>query len=402
MKRVNMTKEVARKIPPLLPSTGTRSVLLFVETSREFGRGLLHGIARYSRLHGPWRVHRWPGALDSSLPPEWRSLKIDGAIVRDVKAVEGLAHSGVPVIFAQHSKESYAPFPAIITESESIGCMAAEHFLDRGFQHFAWCGYDDFIWSRRRAQHFAQRLQQAGFEVSLYQQPASKRSRVIRNEQNIIADWLLSLPKPVAVMCCNDDRALEVIEACKQADYDVPGHVAILGVDNDVLVCDLADPPISSIALNTEGAGYEAARLLDRLMSGGKMAGQVIPVHPTHIVTRMSTDMLAVTDANVAAALRFIRRHPNRLIQVDDVVDASNVSRRVLEKRFKAVLRRSVHQEIRRVRVNSIIQLLVGTDMSIREIAAHCGFDGVEHIARYFREETGVSLRDYRKRHAPR
>ncbi len=379
------------------------SVLLFVETSREFGRGLLHGIAKYSRLHGPWRVYRWPGALDSSLP-EWKHLKIGGAIVRDVGVVEGLAHSGIPVIFAQHNRESYAPFPAIITESQAIGCMAAEHFLDRGFQHFAYCGFDDFAWSRGRGQHFKQRLVQAGFEVNTYRHPAGRQSAAgtDKNEQNLIAEWLRSLPKPVAVMCCNDDRALQVVEACKQANYEVPDRVAVLGVDNDVLVCDLADPPISSISLNTEGAGYEAARLLDRLMKGEPMGGQVIGVSPTHIVTRMSTDVLTVSDPHVAAALQFIRRNPNRLIQVSDVVEATNASRRVLEKRFKAVLRRSVHQEIRRVRVGHIVQLLIGTDMSITEIALHGGFDGVEHIARYFRKETGMSLRDYRKRHAPR
>jgi len=375
------------------------SVLLFVETSREFGRGLLHGIAKYSRVHGPWRVYRWPGALDSVLP-EWKYLKIDGAIVRDVKVVEALAHSGIPVIFAQHNKESYAPFPGIITDSASIGSIAAEHFLDRGFQHFAYCGFDEFAWSRGRAQHFAERLRRAGFETNVYEQPTSRRA--LRNEQSRIADWLASLPTPVAVLCCNDDRALQVIEACKLVNLDVPDPVAVLGVDNDVLVCDLADPPISSIALNTEGAGYEAARLLESLMKGEAMAGQVIPVRPRHIVTRMSTDMLAVTDKDVAAALRFIRRNPNRLIQVGDVVEATNVSRRVLEKRFKTMLRRSVHQEIRRVRVNNIIQLLVGTDMSVTDIAAHCGFDGVEHIARYFRKETGASLREYRKRYAPR
>jgi LacI family transcriptional regulator len=378
------------------------SVLLFVETSREFGRGLLHGIAKYSRLHGPWRVYRWPGALDSSLP-EWKHLKIGGAIVRDVGVVEGLARSGIPVIFAQHNRESYAPFPAIITESQAIGCMAAEHFLDRGFQHFAYCGLDDFAWSRGRGQHFKQRLVQAGFEVNTYRHPAgNKAAGTDKNEQNLIAEWLRSLPKPVAVMCCNDDRALQVVEACKQANYEVPDRVAVLGVDNDVLVCDLADPPISSISLNTEGAGYEAARLLDRLMKGEPMGGQVIGVSPTHIVTRMSTDVLTVSDPHVAAALQFIRRNPNRLIQVSDVVEATDASRRVLEKRFKAVLRRSVHQEIRRVRVGHIVQLLIGTDMSITEIALHGGFDGVEHIARYFRKETGMSLRDYRKKHAPR
>jgi len=399
-----MVDEIVARMSESSHGVEAPSVLVFVETSREFGRGLLHGIAKYSRLHGPWRVYRWPGALDSSLP-EWKHLKIDGAIVRDVGVVEGLAHSGIPVIFAQHNRESYQPFPAIITESQAIGCMAAEHFLDRGFQHFAYCGLDEFPWSRGRGQHFAQRLAQAGFEVNLYRQPASTGHRAVRNDrndQNVIAEWLRTLPKPVAVMCCNDDRALQVIEACKQVDYEVPNRVAVLGVDNDVLVCDLADPPISSIALNTEGAGYEAARLLERLMKGEPMAGQAIGVSPTHIVTRMSTDVLAVSDPDVSAALQFIRRNPNRLIQVNDVVEATNVSRRVLEKRFKAILRRSVHQEIRRVRVGHIVQLLIGTDMSITEIATHGGFDGVEHIARYFRKETGMSLRDYRKRHAPR
>jgi LacI family transcriptional regulator len=378
----------------------TPSVLLFIETSREFGRSLLYGIARYSRLHGPWRVYRQPAGLESALP-EWRELRIDGAIVRDVKMAESLAHSGLPVIFAQHRKESYAPFPVIITDSSAIGTMAAEHFLGRGFQNFAYCGLDDYVWSRMRAHHFIERIRKAGFDTSLYRQPASKAKRARRSELNLIAAWLQSLPKPLALMCCNDDRALQVIEACKLANLYVPDDVAVLGVDNDVLICDLADPPISSIALNTEVAGHEAAELLDGLMKGGPMTGQKIWVRPTHIVTRMSTDILAVSDAEVAAALRFIRRHPNRFLQVDDVVQATNVSRRVLEKRFKTILRHSVYQEIRRIRVDHIIQLLLGTDMSITEIAVRSGFEGVEHISRYFRKETGVSLRTYRKKYAP-
>jgi len=238
--------------------------------------------------------------------------------------------------------------------------------------------------------------------VNLYRQPKARAKRAWKSEQNLIGEWLKALPKPVALMCCNDDRALQVIEACKLAELYVPDQVAVLGVDNDVLICDLADPPISSIALNTEVAGHDAARLLDQLMSGEEMAGQEVRVRPTHIVTRMSTDMLAVTDREVAAAVRFIRRNPSRMMQVNDVVDATNVSRRVLEKRFKAILRRSVYQEIRRVRVNYIVGLLVGTDMSITEIAVKSGFDGVEHISRYFRKETGTSLREYRKRRGPK
>ena len=120
-------------------------------------------------------MYRWPGALDSLLP-EWKHLKIDGAIVRDVKAVEGMAHSGLPVIFAQHNKDSYAPFPAIITDSAAIGYMAAEHFLDRGFQNFAYCGLEEFLWSRRRAEHFAQRLTAGGFRGQCIQ-PAGLEGR---------------------------------------------------------------------------------------------------------------------------------------------------------------------------------------------------------------------------------
>jgi LacI family transcriptional regulator len=137
-------------------------------------------------------------------------------------------------------------------------------------------------------------------------------------------------------------------------------------------------------------------------MKGGRMNGQEIWVHPTHIVTRMSTDILAVADRDISTAVCYIRRNPNRMIQVDDVVRATNVSRRVLEKRFKAVLRRSVYQEIRRVRVGYIIQLLIDSNMSITEIAIEAGFDGVEHVSRYFRKETGMSLREYRNRHASR
>lgn len=377
------------------------SVFLFIETSREFGRGLLYGIARYSRLHGPWRVYRQSAGLESAFP-EWRDLKIDGAIVRDVTMAGNLVDSGLPLIFAQHNRESYAPFPAIITDSAAIGAMAAEHFLDRGFEHFAYCGLDEFVWSRLRGHHFGERLKRSGFTANLYRQPKARAKRAWKSEQNFIAEWLRSLPKPVALLCCNDDRALQVIEACTLAELYVPDQVAVLGVDNDVLICDLADPPISSLALSTEAAGHEAAKLLDRLMRGEAMAGQEIRVRPTHIVTRMSTDMLAVTDREVAAAVRFIRRNPNRMMQVNDVVEATSVSRRVLEKRFKAVLRRSVYQEIRRIRVNYIIELLVGTDMSITEIAVKSGFDGVEHISRYFRKETGISLREYRKRRGPR
>jgi len=390
--------------PPSYAGRGLRealTVLIFVETSREFGRGLLHGIARYSRLHGHWRIYQRPVALDSSLP-DWRDMKIDGAIARDVRVAQGLVHAGFPVVFVQHSRDLYEHFPCLVTDGQSISNMCAEHLLERGFKNFAFCGYDDFIWSRNRCRFFTEYISKAGHQAFVYSQPRSASKRLWKNEQYVLAEWLKGLPKPVALMACNDDRALQVVEACKLAGLAVPEDVAVIGVDNDPIVCELADPPISSIALTTEAAGYAAAELLDRLMHGEPMAGQRIMVYPTRVVARVSTDITAVTDPEVAAAVCYIREHADRPIQVADVVRATAVSRRVLENRFRTALRRSIHQEIQRVRVNHIMQLLVDTDLSVKEIARRSGFDSPGHIARYFRRVTGVSLREYRHRYTAR
>jgi LacI family transcriptional regulator len=214
-----------------------------------------------------------------------------------------------------------------------------------------------------------------------------------------MADWLKSLPKPVGLMTCTDDRSQDVVEASKIAGVHVPEDLAIIGVDNDELVCELSSPPLSSIALNTQRSGYEAAELLDKLMSRKriKMANLTIVVHPTHIVTRQSTDILAIEDRDVVAAVRFIRRNAREMIQVDDVVDTVAVSRRSLEQRFRRELGCSVLAEIKRARIDQVARMLVETNLSVSQIALALGYSGVENIARYFRSEKGMSPLAYRK-----
>ncbi len=376
-------------------------VALLIETSREYGRSFLYGIARYARLHGPWRVFRSHGDLGISRP-NWTDWKVDGAIMRDVARIENRLLPDTPIIFAQHNREDYAPYPSVITNSRIIGRMGAEHFLDRGFEHFAYCGFDEYAWSRGRSRHFTDRIKEAGFRTHVFTQSKQKSLRMWKNEQHALSRWLMSLPKPLALMCCNDDRALQAVEACKAADLVVPDEVAVLGVDNDVLVCELSDPPISSVALNTEEMGYEAAKLLDSLMHGNAMSGQIIDVIGTHIVTRQSTDILAVRDQDVRAAVHFMRENANQPLQVGDVVKETCVSRRVLEKKFRSTLRRSIFDEIRRIRIENIVHLLEETDMPISAIARSAGFDGIEHVARYCRKVLGMSLRDYRRQYVHR
>ena len=253
-------------------------------------------------------------------------------------------------------------------------------------------------WSRDRATSFAKYIKEAGYKTHFYKRPRSKALRSWENEQGRVAEWLRSLPRPIGLMACNDECGQNVIEACKQAGFRVPEEVAVIGVDNDELVCDLSDPPLSSVALNTERAGYEAAELLDKLMHGEEMNDQVIIDQATHIATRQSTDMLSIGDHDVAKAVNYIRRHARQTIRVSDVVAATTTSRRGLQQRFRKVLGRSVHDEIRRVRIQQVMQMLVETNLPVSRIARMLGYTGFEHISRYFRQEMSMSPLTYRKK----
>ena len=217
-----------------------------------------------------------------------------------------------------------------------------------------------------------------------------------------MADWLKDLPKPIGIMACNDDKGQHVIEACKIAELRIPEDVAVVGVDNDDLICDLCDPPLTSVALNVEKAGYETARLLDFMMSNKKSTlNKNIVVKPTYVRTRHSTDIIATEDKELTKAISFIRQNFRKDIKVEDVVESTLLSRRSLEQRFRNKLNRSINSEIRRIRVEHISKLLVETDLSISEIAYSLGFSSAEHISRYFQREKGKCPRDFRKVKTP-
>ena len=376
-------------------------VILLIETSRAYGRGLLQGIAKYARLHGPWVFYNEPGGL-ATVMPKMKHWNADGIIMRQSRRVSVALKSGAPFIISSHQQEPPKDTPFITTDDVKIGRMAAEYLLDRGFQYFAFCGFDDIYWSRNRCKNFSKRIAESGFETHIYKQPKSRTKRLWENEQVTMADWLKSLPKPVGVMTCNDDRSHHVSEACKTAGLGIPEQVAILGVDNDELACELSDSPLSSVALNVQKGGYEAAELLDKLMAGEKPKKQTIIIEPTHIVTRRSTDILAIEDHEVAEAVSFICRHSKEPIQVNDVVNEIALSRRVLERRFRKVLNRSVLGEIRRVRIEQVARMLVETNLPISRIASALGYYSVENIGRYFRREKGMSPLAYRKQYGPK
>lgn len=370
-------------------------VVLLIESSRSSGRSLLRGIADYARHHGPWAFYWEPGGLEKAWP-QLKTLGADGIILRDMEKLDDLLGYGLPAVVVGHSKHEVPGLANVITDSAAIGGMAAEHLLSCGFHHFAYCGIEAMPWSALRGESFSRRLAKAGYQTSVCPIAATQQLPGWHGERHL-ADWLKSLPKPLGIMACNDDRGEQVIEACKIAELQVPDEVGILGADNDELVCDLSDPPMSSVAVDFERAGYESAGVLDRLMRGRRLRHKKILVRATHVVPRRSTDIVAVDDRQVGHALRFIRDHAREVISVPTVAKAAGLSRRVLEKRFRQRLRRSVLHEIRRVRVEQICRMLVETNESISEIGRALGYEGTEHLARYFRQEKHMTPLAFRR-----
>jgi LacI family transcriptional regulator len=386
-------------------------VLLMMETSRKYGRSILRGIAKYSRAQGPWIFYRkapfyWGTSSKKATLQRLLKLDIDGIILREQREEElneSILALGLPVVVAPY-REIFPNLHNIVTDDVAIGKMAAEYLIRRGFKQFAYCGFGQmYYWSRDRSKGFSNRVSQAGFETHLYEyeQPKSRYPHSWEKEQVILVDWLKGLPKPVALMACNDDRSQHVLEACKIAGLNVPEQVAIIGLGNDDLVCDLASPPLSSIALGAEKGGYEAAATLDKLMKGKPVPNKRIIVPTLYVVTRQSTDILKIDDPYVSQALRFIYRRAKRdAIQVDDVLRAVPISRRSLYERFSRVLDRPVHEEIKRVRVDQLARMLVTTNLSISQIAHTLGCSDMKNLARYFKQAKGMSPLQYRKHHS--
>ena len=374
-----------------------RQVILLLESSRGSGRALLRGFAGYARHHGAWAFEWEPGGL-TEIGPRLNKLDADGIIVRDGKNIKQVLALGIPTVVVGHHREEYPGVAQVLTDSAEAARLAAEHLLGCGFKNFAFCGPSRFRWSEARRQSFQEHIARRGHEVHFFDAQSEGAKTTWGTQHRAMSRWLAALPKPVGIMACNDDYAQHLVAACKGADIHIPDQVGIIGVDNDELVCELASPPISSVAINFERAGFESARLLDRWIRQGKIpVPSRISAPATYVVARLSTDILAVDDPQLLKALRFIRDHARENIRVVDVARAGGLSRRALENRFRWELGRSILQEIRRIRVDLIARMLIETDLPVSQIAEALGYENLQHIARYFRKEKSMSLVAYRK-----
>ena len=381
-----------------------KKVLILIDTARVVGRKFLAGVERYINSHDQWEVCTLlPDYLIKNGQEQFTWFKLDeadGIIALDSKFTIEILKLNVPKLVSDTILEVVPGSTSIYTDSDKIGKKAAEYFIGLGFTNFAFCGFDDIPWSNKRFSSFSDIIKSsAAGRIFNYSDYPNRNPIGSFSDRVSIADWLESLPKPVSVFACNDDRGINVLEACRIAKLKVPEEVAVLGVDNDELVCGLSSPPMSSIDMNFEGAGYDSAKILNDQMDSGSDVSD-ITVEPFDIITRQSSNIMAVDDIELTNALVFIRQNYQKNIQVQDVVNSTSVSRRELELRFQKLLKKSIKDEINKHRIQLAKRKLMYSSQPIYVVANSLSFTDPEHFARFFKKNTGMSPRQFRRNYS--
>lgn len=362
---------------------------------------MLRGIAHYERSHGKWAAFLDDEARAEHEPHWIRSKKWDGVISRHTtpELVRSCAEQGIPLVDL-NDMPAFPGIPKIRPDNIALGHLGAEHFLERGFVNLAYCGYNNLGWAIERREGFVEALSLAGHKCEQFdvEYPGETTPAWDAKQITRLAAWLRRLPRPVGVMTCVDARAFQVMAAAQLSGLHVPEEVAVLGINNDSIRCVLSDPPLSSVAPDAFQSGYRAAEALSTMMAGGMPEDMDVRIEPLGVVTRPSTDILAIHDRCVATALNFIRERACQAVTVEDVLKHAFASRSQLERKFRKFLGRSPQAEIRRVQVEKIRQLLIETDFPLKKIADLTGFEHVEYLSVVFKRLTGESPGAFRKK----
>lgn len=377
-------------------------IALLIDTATTWGSGLIQGIAEYAHAHADWQFILGPrGKYEKLLlPAGWGG---DGVIARvtNRELADQLAGLGVPAINVSWYRFGEPSIPVCTCDEKAVAAMAAKYFIDLGFRQFAYCGSSirpDYVDGLRQA--FEEILTRRTYRCHSHSSswhpdsimpPATEFERLM--------EWLRGLPKPIGLLAFDCVQARQITEACEAAGVHVPHEVAVLGGEYDLLSCTISRPQLSSVDQGPRHVGYRAGELLAKLLNGEPQPALPVLLAPQRIITCQSTDTVAVDDDLLASAVRFIKSHSHQKIQVTDILKEVPISRRALEKGFRKLLGRSPAEEIRRIRVETAVQLLCDTSWSMPRIASAVGFERPELLTRAFRRELRTTPSEFRKRH---
>ena len=384
----------AHRRTPTLPH-----VALTVETSKGYGRELLFGISKYVRLHGPWSVYLAERGQDDPDPAWLSHWKGDGIITRslDMKLCRTARDRGIAVVSLRHLLAN-AEFPTFFPDQHLIATRIAEHFFERGFRNFAYVGVSgERGWERLRRESFINIVHQRGFSNIVIRPTLVEPDLDWEEQEERLVAWLRSLLVPVGIMVSHDTQGIQLLDACRRAGIRVPNDVAVVSVDNDTVLCELAATPLSSLDQNVQKLGFEAAATLDRMMSGEKVARRNYFIDPGEVIARQSSDVIAISDERIVKALKFVQEKACSGIGVNDIARAAGMSRRDLERKFAKEIGRTPLEEIQEIRFRRVRQLLLETDYVLPRIAEAAGFQYTEYLVRFFKAKSGMTPGQYRR-----
>lgn len=394
-------------------------IALLIESSRSYGRNLLAGIAAYARVYGPWTFYHEERSLGDPMPAgltHWRPQGIIARLENDT-LVRCIRRLNLPTVAVLHDK-TVPGIPGVVGDRQAVVRLAVEHLVKKRLENFAYCGLPGVTFSDDRCRLFVESLAAMGHCVDVFGSTSvAGKPRVRRSGQgktsarkegladiekeamwhsDELADWLRALPKPVGLMACNDMRAYQVLSVCRERGILVPDEVAVIGVDNDTVQCELCDPPLSSVDNNAQRVGYEAAAVLDRMIQGRGPVPELTLVEPAGVVARRSTDVLAIAEREVVEIVRHVRDRACSGLTPESLARHTSLSRSTLERWFMKHLGRSVNDEISRVRLDRVKELLITSDLALGEIARLSGFNHVETMQRVFKSVVGETPGRYR------
>ncbi len=375
-----------------------KQVALIVETATAFGRAVLTGVSQYIHEHEYWACFLTPGTA-TEFPRGLDEWSGDGVIasVYSHDVAEQIRAMGLPTVNVANGLAD-SGFPQVITDSVAIGRMAAEHLIEHGFTRLAYLGFPNLQYAVERRRGFTAAASEADVQSQWFWPEGSVEGVTWSAHRRYVAEWLKTLELPVGIMACHDVQGRTLVEVCNSVGLRVPEDVAVVAADDDHVLCDLSNPPMSSVDVAADVVGYRAAELLARMMKGRAIPNGPIHVPPRFLVARKSSDILAVEDEEVATALAYIRRNERRPINVENILEVVPMSRRSLERRFVKAIGRLPAAEIRRVHVNRAKRLLTITELDLAAIAQSSGFASAKSLQDVFSRDTGMTPSEYRRR----
>ena len=379
-------------------------VLIISDFTESFAHKLLAGLVDYSRQKEQWIIRR--------MPPEYKAQIGIPGVIRvakewDVNAVIGqfeptddiglFAENGI-VAIAQDYKKKFTAIPNITADYLGTGRMAARFFIERGFRNFGFFGMNDVCWSDERCEGFRREVEAAGFGDTFYSYRMQEIDMVWYYQRNRLREWLRMIPKPIAIMACDDNQGANLIEACHGIGIKIPSEVSVMGVDNDESLCSLGSTTLTSIQIDIEEGGRQTAALVERLVADPKAPVEDVVLRPVKIVGRMSTAAFATADQQILKALLFIHKNALKKISVSDVMAEAALSRRLLERRFKSVTGKTLYEYITDQKLKYFADQLVETDEQVINIALSMGENDTKSISRRFKQLYGCTPMEWREK----